>query len=41
VNAARATFLTRDGCVNTPDVVVNLDDGGHAVNALLIEHPAN
>ena len=20
------TFLTRDGCVNTPDMVVNLDD---------------
>jgi hypothetical protein len=25
------TFLTRDGCVNTPDMVTNLDD---ALNAL-------
>jgi hypothetical protein len=27
------TFLTRDGCVNTPDLVVNLDDAlkGHGV----------
>jgi hypothetical protein len=29
------TFLTRDGCVNTPDMAINVDDG---LSALKLPH---